>query len=163
MKRFYLLAVFFTSLLFNSCFPTVDKEPSIASPIVLSNRQHHVGDNQGAEGLTLYAEFTMPNSFSYAEMDVTFVYPDADGTSGPDVETPPEITINGYKVGVFSEDFKQYPDCISADGEFHCSITFTFNITDELVAGSNIFRITSMAYLDNYDDFTISDVVVRFQ
>ena len=163
MKNLYFVTVFLVSLLISSCFPKVDQEPSITSPIILANRQHHVGDNEGAEGLTLYAEFEMPNTFSYAELDITFVYPDEDGTSGPDVETPPEITINGYKVGVFSNDFKQFPECISEDGEFHCTVTFTYSITDELQAGSNEFRITSLAFYDNYDDFTISDIFIRFE
>ncbi len=163
MKKIYLVAVILVSYLVNSCIPIVDKEPSITSPIILSNRQHHVGDNEGAEGLSLHAEFEMPTTFRYAEMDVTFVYPDEHGTSGPDVETPPEITINGYKVGIFSDDFKQFPECITTDGEFHCSVTFTINITDELKSGTNVFSITSMAFFDNFDDFTISDVVIRFE
>lgn len=162
MKRLYFVAAILILLPLYSCLFNVDKEPTITSPIIISNKQHHVGDNEGAEGLSLYAEFEMPKTFSYAEMDVTLVYPDEFGTSGPDVETPPEIAINDYKVGILSDDFKQYPDCISEDGEFHCTITFTFDITDELQAGKNMFSITSMAYDDNYDDFTFSDVVVRF-
>jgi hypothetical protein len=163
MKSIRLAPVLLASFLVSSCIRPVDPGSTITSPIILSNQQHHVGDNPGAEGLSLYAEFEMPKSFSYAEMDVTFVYPDEDGTSGPDVDTPPEITINGHKVGAFSDDFKQFPDCISEEEEFHCTITFTFIITDELKAGSNEFKITSMAYFDNYDDFTFSDVVIRFE
>jgi len=34
---------------------------------------------------------------------------------------------------------------------------------DKLQAGNNVFKITSMAYFDNYDDFTFSDVVIRFE
>lgn len=163
MKSLYFVAVLLMALMINSCLPDTEPEPSITSPIIISNTEHHVGDNEGAEGLSLYAEFEMPKSFSYAEMDVTFVYPDEAGTSGPDVETPPEITINGLKVGTFSEDFKQFPECISEDDEFQCSIIFTFIITDELKAGTNEFRITSKAFLDNYDDFSFSDVVIRFE
>ena len=115
MKSIRLAAVLLASFLVSSCIRNVDPGSTITSPIILSNQQHHVGDNPGAEGLSLYAEFEMPRSFRYAEMDVTFVYPDEDGTSGPDVDTPPEITINGYKVGTFSDDFKQFPDLNSED------------------------------------------------
>jgi hypothetical protein len=163
MKIIIIFIVFLVSLLVSSCFLLVDPEPAITSPIILSSQQHHVGDNPGAEGTSLYAEFEMPKTFSYAELEITFVHPDEDGTSGPDVDTPPEITINGYKVGTFTNDFLQYPECITEDREFQCTIIFTFDITDVLFAGSNEFRITSKAFEDSYDDFTISDVVIRFE
>ena len=163
MKLFNVAVVLLVALAINSCVPYIDPGSSITSPIILSNKQHHVGDNEGAEGLTLYAEFEMPKNFKYAELDITFVHPDEHGTSGPDVETPPEITINGYKIGAYSEDFKLYPECITEDDEFQCSIIFTYDITDVLFAGENVFRITSMVYIDNYNDFTFSDVVIRFE
>jgi len=163
MKRLSFISLFLVSFLINSCVLNVDKDTGITSPIILSDKEHHVGDNEGAEGLSLYAEFEMPKTFRYAEMDVTFVYPDEAGTSGPDVETPPEITINGHKVGIYSSDFMKHPECITKDNEFHCTITFTFIITDKLQAGSNVFRITSKAYFDNYDDFSFSYVVIRFE
>lgn len=163
MNRLNIFTLFLAALLVNSCFLNLDPEPLITSPIIISNQQHHVGDNIGAEGLSLYAEFEMPKSFVYAEMEITFVHPDEDGTSGPDVVTPPEITINAYKVGVFTEDFMQFPDCITEEDEFQCTIVFTYDITDVLLAGINEFRITSKAYGDNYDDFTFSDVVIRFR
>ena len=163
MKKVNLILLLLLAVLLSSCFRNLDEEPTITSPIIISNQQHHVGDNPGAEGLSLYAEFEMPKNFSYAELDITFVYPDEDETSGPDVDTPPEVSINGYKIGTFKEDFLQYPECISDDREFHCTITFTFVVTDVLQAGSNEFRITSKAYLDNYDDFTFSDVEVLFE
>lgn len=163
MNKLNILTLFLSSLLLNSCFIKLDSEPIINSPIIISNQQHHVGDNPGAEGISLYAEFEMPRTFIYAELEITFVYPDENGTSGPDVLTPPEISINDYIVGVFSEDFLQYPDCITEDDEFQCTIIFTYDITDVLFAGNNEFRITSKAYSDNYDDFTISDVIIRFK
>jgi len=163
MNRLSFVALVLVSILINSCILNDDKDTGITSPIILSDKEHHVGDNEGAEGLSLYSEFEMPKTFRNAEMDMTFVYPDEAGTSGPDVETPPEITINGNKVGTYSSDFMKFPDCITKDKEFHCTITFTFIITDKLQAGSNVFRITSKAYYDNYDDFSFSDVVIRFE
>lgn len=162
MNRLYFAGILMVSLIINSCIP-VDQDPIITSPIVLSNQQHHVGDNVGAEGISLYAEFEMPKSFWYATLEITFVYPDEDGTSGPDVETPPEITINGYKVGVYSSEFKIYPDCITEYDEFQCNITIVYDITNEVQTGNNEFRITSKAYGDSYDDFTFSDVLINFE
>lgn len=156
-KLFFALVLIF--VVFNSC--NKDEDPS-SSTIIISDIQHHVGDNTGAEGLSLYAEFEMPESFSSGKLDITFVHPDEDGTSGPDVDTPPEITINGEKIGVYTNDFTQYPECISSR-QFQCTKTLTYDISEALQSGTNEFRISSKAFVDNFDDFTFSDVVVRVQ
>jgi hypothetical protein len=135
----------------------------ITSPIILSNTQHHVGDNTGAEGMALSADFEMPSNFSYAELQITFDYPNQFNTSGPDVDSPPEIKINGSKIGVWTTDFTAYPNCIDSDREFACTITLAYNITSSARKGSNTFVIRSTGFLDNADDFTFSTVKVIFE
>lgn len=140
-----------------------DYGETITSPLVITERQHHVGDNDGAEGLLLTADFTMPSSFGYAELSITFPYPDAFGTSGFDVDSPPEIKINGNKIGVWASELTPYPNCIDSDRAFVCSITFSYDITAYLEGGNNTFSIRSVSYLDNYDDFAFSDVYITFE
>lgn len=161
--KLFIFGSLVVALLLNSCGGYGDYGSNIISPIVLSDSEHHVGDNSGAEGMSLSAEFEMPSSFSKVELEITFVHPDIDGTSGPDVDTPPEITINGNKVGVYPGDFSQFPDCITAAREFQCTITFVYDITEETRSGINTFQIKSIAFYDHADDFTFSDVLVIFQ
>ena len=158
VKSLLILFLFVTG-----CGDYGDYGESITSPVIISNTQHHVGDNDGAEGLMLTADFEMPRSFQYAELSITFPYPDAFGTSGFDVDNPPEIKINGNKVGIWSNQLTQYTDCIDSDRSFVCPITFTYDITSYLTGGTNTFSIRTVAYWDNYDDFAFSNVSISFE
>lgn len=158
-----LLAGFILASTASSCGDYGSYGEEITSPIIISSTQHHVGDNEGAEGMVLSADFEMPSNFSFAELVITFVYPNQFDTSGPDVDSPPAITINGSKIGVWTSDLEAFPNCIDSYREFACTITLHYTITSLLVKGTNSFSIRSTGYLDNADDFTFSTVAVNFE
>ena len=166
ITRFTASSVLLFTLMLSACGgygDYGDYGETISSPVIISNTEHHVGDNPGAEGLALSSKFTLPEGISYASLSITFVYPNSYGQSGPAVDSPPEITINNVKVGVWESDLRAHPNCIDADLEFICNITLSYNITEMVLGGTNTFKIKSTGWGDSADDFVFSTVMVSFE
>jgi len=155
--------ILFLFIVAGSCGDYGDYAEDITSPVIISNIEHHVGDNDGAEGLALSADFEMPSSFDYATISVTLPYPNSHGTSGFTSEYPPEIKINNSKIGIWESQLAEYSNCIDEYGDFNCSLTVSYDITSLLSAGTNSFQIRSVGNYGHADDFVFSDVIVSFE
>jgi hypothetical protein len=73
----------------------VQSEPIL---ITVTDLEHHLGDNTGSEGREFAESFEISQSFETATLSITFLYPNDEGQSGPEIDSPPEIQINSIKV-----------------------------------------------------------------
>ncbi len=157
------LAVFLIGLAFYACGDYGEYADEISSPVIISNSEHHVGLNPGAEGRSVSSEFEMPSVFRYAEITITLPYPNSFGINGWTSKYPPEFQINGNIIGIIPAQLIPYQDCIDEYDDFVCSFTFTYDVTSLVSAGTNVFFVRIGGGYGNPDDFVFSDVYVHFQ
>lgn len=158
-----IIIIFSLSVVVGACGDYGDYGETITSPIIISDTEHHVGDNEGAEGLVLSIDFEMPASFENATISIKLPFPNSYGTSGFTSEYPPGIKINGNQIGIWTSQLSEYPDCIDEYADFICTITVNYDITEHLSSGKNSFEIRSVGNYGHADDFVFSDVIVSFE
>lgn len=158
-----ILIVVFIGLAFNTCGDYGEYGNTHGSPIIISNIEHHVGLNPGAEGRAVSSEFEMSSEFSYAEITITLPYPNSKGTNAWTSEFPPEFKINGNVIGIFPTQLTPYQNCIDEYADFICPFTFTYDITSLVSGGTNVFYARIGGGYGNPEDFVFSDVYVHFQ
>lgn len=155
-----ILTVVFIGLVFNTCG---DYGEPIGSPIIISDSEHHIGDDPGASTLAVSSEFEMPSDFRYAEISITLPYPNSSGTVAWTSEYPPVFKINGNVIGILPNQLTPYQNCIDENADFVCPFTFTYDITSIVSVGTNIFYVRSVGNSGSSNDFVFSDVSVHFQ
>lgn len=135
----------------------------IRSDIVITDALHHLGDNVGAEGTTYTGSFTLPAPADSAFVSVTFVHPNPQGQSGPEIADPPRIYVNGTRVGLASADFPNNAACIEGTGdtrEYSCDVTIRVPATAAVRSGTNSIELQSEAAWGGDDDFVFKDLIV---
>lgn len=141
---------------------TSPRDP-VRQDIVVSASAHHIGDNAGAEGTTYSATFNVSSAFDSATVSISFLYPNAFNVSGPEVDAPPQITLNGNLIGISTSAFPTGDGCITGTGpgrEYSCNITFELPATNALQVGSNTIGVASEAATGGDDDFVFSGLAV---
>ncbi len=83
------------SMLTLSCSSGDPSGPEWPVVMTVTDVQHHIGDNPGNEGQSWFGSFKVSVAFSQAEVSVKFLYPNSLGVSGPEVDRPPQILVNG--------------------------------------------------------------------
>jgi hypothetical protein len=95
------------------------------------------------------------------DVRIKFLYPNNAGQSGPEIDSPPDIIINGEKVGLYPSDFPDNAQCISQYREYECDVTLTRDATAAVVAGLNTIQVVSQgAAHPGDDDFVFTDLVI---
>lgn len=148
------------SCLLVSCSSSSPSEPQTPTTIVVTSGEHHLGDNSGSEGQTYESDFTVAGSFGEARVSVKFLYPNNAGQSGPEINSPPDILINGERVGLAAGDF---PDdgCVSQYFEYDCDITITRDATSAVVEGDNTIQVVAQGEAHpGDDDFVFTNLKV---
>jgi hypothetical protein len=147
-----------------SCSSDDPQNPIRTEPlyITITEEQHHLGDNQGSEGIEYSANFDVPSSYNIATLSITFLYPNDAGQSGPELDSPPEIQINDMRIGLSTSDFPDSSGCISDFREYECDVIIFKDIADEIKIGNNTVRIISKgAAHDGDDDFVFTDLKIE--
>jgi len=135
----------------------VDQHAS-AEQVIIEAQAHHLGDDPGNEGTVFEKTFVLnsvpPDAF--LQLDIT----------GPNLESPPQILINGTAVGSIQPFFPPYnPNdprwILNPDGshDFTGLIQAWFPVTSLLHVGSNIFRIQNGR---PDDDYFFSNVILTY-
>jgi hypothetical protein len=138
--------------------PSDPKSPTI---IVITDGEHHLGDNPTADGLTYEDDFTVSGSFGDVEVSIKFLYPNNADQSGPEIDSPPDIMINGEKVGLYPSDFPDNPGCINQYREYECDVTIVRDATSAVVEGNNTIQVVAQgAAHTGDDDFVFTDLSV---
>jgi len=143
-----------------SCSSDDPSGPGTPTVIVVTDDEHHLGDNSGSEGQTFAGDFTLSGSFGDVEVSIKFLYPNNAGQSGPEIDSPPDILVNGDRVGLFPSDF---PDngCVSEYREYECDVTLTRDATGVVVAGLNTIQVVAQGEAHpGDDDFVFTDLEV---
>lgn len=155
--------LFLLGALLPACTKTpTEADAPIREEIVITEGLHHIGDNPGAEGDTYSASFQLATVVDSASLAITFLYPNPQGQSGPEIANPPQILINSIGVGILTSDFP-VDACVTGTGdtrEYSCDLTLTLPIADVLEAGTNQIEIISEAALGGDDDFVFTDLVL---
>jgi hypothetical protein len=115
----------------------------VRTDIVVTDELHHLGDNVGAEGTMFAGSFSVPAAVDSAFVSVSFVYPNPQGQSGPEIVNAPRILLNGTLVGLTIGDFPDNPACIVG-----------------VQVGVNSIELQSEAHWGGDDDFVFNDLVV---
>ncbi len=147
-----------------SCNSDDPQDPIKTEPlyVTISDESHHLGDNEGSEGTEFSANFETTSSYEIAILSITFLFPNDAGQSGPEIDSPPEIQINGQKVGLSVSDFPENSECISVHREYDCDITIFIGIADNIKIGNNTIRIISKgAAHDGDDDFVFTNLKIE--
>lgn len=153
-----LLLVVSCALLSCSSNPSDPESPTV---IVITDGEHHLGDNQGSEGQTYDDDFTLSGSFGDVEVSIKFLYPNSAGQSGPEIDSPPDIIINGERVGLSPSDFPDNAGCINQYREYECDVTLVRDATSAVVEGDNTIQVVSQgAAHPGDDDFVFTNLVV---
>ena len=135
----------------------VDQRAS-AEQVIIEAQAHHLGNDPGNEGTVFEKAFVLdsvpPDAF--LQLDIT----------GPNLESPPQIFINGTSVGSIQPFFPPYnPNDprwqLNPDGshDFTGLIQAWFPVTSLLNVGSNIFRIQNGR---PDDDYFFSNVILTY-
>lgn len=135
----------------------------VRTDIVVTDALHHLGDNVGAEGTTYAGSFTVSASVDSAFVSVTFVHPNPQGQSGPEIADPPRIYVNGTRVGLATADFPNNPACIQGVGdtrEYSCDVTIRVTASAAIRTGNNSIELQSEAAWGGDDDFVFTDLIV---
>ena len=144
-----------------SCSSDSPSNPPAPTVIVISDGEHHLGDNPGSEGQTYDGDFTLSGSFGDIELSIKFLYPNNAGQSGPEIDSPPDIMVNGEKVGLFPSDFPDN-DCVSQYREYECDVTLTSDATAVAVEGLNTIQVVAQGVAHpGDDDFVFTDLEVH--
>ena len=131
--------------------------------IVITDELHHLGDNTGAEGTAYTAQFQVAGAFDSATVSISLLHPNSLGVSGPEIDNPPQIALNGTTLGLAASDFPANAACISGTGpgrEYSCNITFTLATMGALTTGQNTIRVASEADTGGDDDFVFTNLIV---
>ena len=149
------------SCLLVSCSSSDPSGPGVPTVIVVTDDEHHLGDNAGSEGQTYDDSFTLSGSFGDVKVSIKFLYPNNAGQSGPEIDSPPDILVNGEKVGLYPSDFPDNAQCISQYREYECDVTLTRDATDEVVEGANTIQVVAQgAAHPGDDDFVFTDLEI---
>ena len=144
-----------------SCSSSNPSDPPTPTVIVISDDEHHLGDNEGAEGQTYEENFTISGSFGDVEVSIKFLHPNDAGQSGPEIDSPPDIIVNGVRIGLAPADFPDNPGCINQWREYDCDVTITKDATSAAVADSNTIQVVAQgAAHPGDDDFVFTDLKV---
>ena len=155
-----LILVVATCLL-ASCSSSNPSDAPAPAVIVVTDAEHHLGDNSGSEGQTYEGSFTLSGSFGDVEVRITFLYPNNAGQSGPEIDSPPDIMVNGEKIGLFPVDFPDNEQCVSQYREYECDVTLTKDATEAVVEGLNTIQVVAQgAAHPGDDDFVFTDLEV---
>ena len=141
----------------------VEPLPSVRTDIVVTDELHHLGDNVGAEGTMFAGSFSVPAAVDSAFVSVSFVYPNPQGQSGPEIVNAPRILLNGTLVGLTIGDFPDNPACIVGEGdtrEYACDVTLRVPAGTAIQVGVNSIELQSEAHWGGDDDFVFEDLVV---
>lgn len=160
-NRIYLLILCTLCLVIFSCD---SKNPVRSEPlmITITADQHHLGDNTGSEGFEYAESFSISNGFNIATLQITFLYPNDAGQSGPEIDSPPEIQINDTVIGLAAGDFPDSAECISQYREYECDVTIFKQVTSYLVLGTNTIKVIAKgAAHDGDDDFVFTDLKIE--
>lgn len=155
--------VFLLAVLIVACTETAtEPDPPVSQEIVVTDGLHHIGDNAGAEGGSYTGSFSLTAEVDSATLAITFLYPNPQGQSGPEIANAPQILVNTVSVGIATSAF---PDdaCVTGTGdsrEYSCDLTLTMAVPDVLVSGTNRIEVISEAALGGDDDFVFTDLVV---
>ena len=93
---------------------------------------------------------------------ITFLTPNPQGQSGPEIANPPRIFLNAVEVGIATSDFP-VDSCVTGTGdvrEYSCDLTLTLPIPDVLQTGANEIEIESEAARGGDDDFVFTDLIL---
>jgi hypothetical protein len=143
-----------------SCSSSNPSDAPAPTVIVVTDDEHHLGDNPGSEGQTYDGEFTLSGSFGDVGVSIKFLYPNSAGQSGPEIDSPPDIMVNGEKVGLYPSDFPDN-ECVSQYREYECDVTLTRDATAAVVAGLNTIQVVSQGAAEpGDDDFVFTDLKV---
>ena len=140
-----------------------EPSPSVRTDIVITDVLHHLGDNVGAEGTAFTGTFAVPAAVDSAFVSVSFVYPNPQGQSGPEIVNAPRIRVNGTLVGLTIGDFPDNAVCIVGEGdvrEYACDVTLRVPAATAIQVGSNSIELQSEAHWGGDDDFVFTDLVV---
>jgi len=141
----------------------VEPLPSERTDIVVTDELHHLGDNVGAEGTAFTGTFAVPAAVDSAFVSVSFVYPNPQDQSGPEIVNAPRIRLNGTLVGLTIGDFPDNAVCIVGEGdtrEYACDVTLRVPAATAIQVGSNTIELQSEAHWGGDDDFVFTDLVV---
>jgi hypothetical protein len=127
-------------------------ERATADDIVIEAQAHHLGDGQGNEGIVFEKPFVLTSVPPNGNLKVDFIQP-----FGPNLETPPQIFINGTLVGSIVPFFPPYDPNdplwqLNPDGshDYNGFFQVSFPVTSLLNVGSNLFRIQNGRPDDDY-------------
>jgi hypothetical protein len=149
------------SCLLGSCSDSSPSDPDVPNVILITDEEHHLGDNPGSEGQTYDGNFTISGSFGDVEVSIKFLYPNSAGQSGPEIDSPPDIMVNGAKVGLYATDFPDNAGCISQYREYECDVTIVRDATAEAVQGVNTIQVVAQGVAHpGDDDFVFTDLRV---
>ena len=144
-----------------SCSSSSPIDSPVPTVIVISDDEHHLGDNEGSEGQTYEEDFTISGSFGDVEVSIKFLHPNDAGQSGPEIDSPPDIIINGVRVGLAPSDFPDDPGCINQYREYDCDVTITLDATSAVVADSNTIQVVAQGEAHpGDDDFVFTNLKV---
>jgi hypothetical protein len=155
------LTVVAAACLLVSCSSSNPSDAPAPTVIVITDGEHHLGDNPGSEGQTFEGGFTLSGSFGDVDVRISFLYPNDAGQSGPEIDSPPDIMVNGEKVGLYPSDFPDNAQCINQYREYECDVTLTRDATAAVVEGLNTIQVVSQgAAHPGDDDFVFTDLVI---
>ncbi len=130
--------------------------------VTISDESHHLGDNEGSEGTEFSANFETTLSYEIAILSITFLFPNDAGQSGPEIDSPPEIQINGQKVGLSVSDFQKILNASLLIANMIVILPFLSGLLITLKIGNNTIRIISKgAAHDGDDDFVFTNLKIE--
>ncbi len=113
---------------------------------------HHLGNDAGSEGVVFEKELVVDTEFSRAILEFDFVLP-----AGPNLESPPIVSINGVDAGSVQPFFPPVDTSdprwqTNPDGshDYNGVIHVSLPATQLVVVGTNTFRIENGRFDDDY-------------
>lgn len=135
----------------------------VRQEITLTDVPHHLGDNTGAEGDAYSVDFEITAAVDSASIRLTFLYPNPQGQSGPEIGNAPQLILNGTLLGLTAADFPDSGACVVGTGdarEYACDLTVSRPASSAIVTGENHFSLLSEAAWGGDDDFVFTDLIV---
>ncbi len=133
----------------------------VSEEIIVTDQMHHIGDNSGAEGVDYSSTFTISQAFDSVNVAITFLFPNTQGVSGPEIENV-KMYVNAMEIGITAGTFPNDP-CVTGTGpsrEYSCDLTLSIPATAAATVGTNSIRVASEAASGGDDDFVFTDLIV---
>ena len=119
----------------------------VSEEIIVTDQMHHIGDNSGAEGVDYSSTFTISQAFDSVNVAITFLFPNTQGVSGPEIENT-KMFVNAMEIGITAGTFPNDPLCVTGTGsgrEYSCDLTLSVPAAGAATVGTNSIRVATEA------------------